>query len=354
MKLIHLADVHLGSKMQSRLTSDKAALRRREIRASFLRTVEFAECNGVTAIIIAGDLFDGNTPLKKDKDFFYDVVEKHGGVDFLYLRGNHDDEGGYDRELPNLKTFDKEWKSYRYGEVVVSGVELCDENAVSLYSSLNLNGEDFNVAVMHGEWGSVCGKQNVNLSKLKGKNVDYLALGHIHYASEKSIDERGIARYSGCLEGRGFDDTGKKGFYLLDIENGRMKSEFVSVASRQIAKYVVDVDGAKGVGEAYERVKAAIDCSEDDLVRVELVGERQFDEENLAEDVSGYLEDKYFFVSVKDYSVRKYEASDYEGDLTLRGEFVRRVLSDDSLPSESKQKIIAYGLKALSGREIDL
>ena len=63
MKIIHLADVHLGSKMESRLPSDKAAKRRNEIRASFLRTAEYAEQNGVTAIIIAGDLFDGNNPL---------------------------------------------------------------------------------------------------------------------------------------------------------------------------------------------------------------------------------------------------------------------------------------------------
>lgn len=352
MKIIHLADVHLGSKMESRLPNDKAAKRRNEIRASFLRTAEYAEQNGVTAIIIAGDLFDGNNPLKKDKEFFYDVVEKYGGVDFLYLRGNHDDLGGYERELKNLKTFGKEWTYYRYGQVVIAGVELCAENSLSAYSSLDLSPADYNIVTMHGEWNDG-GAGGVNLLKLKNKNIDYLALGHIHTAVEKRIDERGIARYSGCLEGRGFDDCGEKGFYLLDTYGGKMRSEFVKAASRTIYKYEVDVSGATTATQVYEKVKAAITAEPKDMVRVELVGERDFDEENLADDIAEYIADKYFFVSVKDRTLRKFRIEDYYGDKSLKGEFIREVLSSGELTEEQKRKVIAYGVKALTGREVD-
>lgn len=353
MKFIHLADVHLGSKMESRLPAEKAATRRNEIRASFLRAVEYAARNGVTGIIIAGDLFDSNNPLKKDKEFFYDVVEKHADIDFLYLRGNHDDEGGFERELKNLKTFGKRWTYYRYDDIVVAGIEFCAENSLSMYSTLDLAESDFNVVVMHGDLSDGVGENKINPLKLKNKNIDYLALGHIHTAYEKALDERGTAHYAGCLEGRGFDDTGEKGCYLLDISEGKMTSTFVKTACRDILKYEVDVSGAKSATDVYEKVKAAVNCPPKDMVRVELVGERDFDEERLAEDVAAYIGDAYFFTSVKDRTLRKFNAEDYAADKSLKGEFVREVLNAADLTREEKQRIISYGLKALAGREID-
>ena len=57
-------------------------------------------------------------------------------------------------------------------------------------------------------------------------------------------------------------------------------------------------------------------------------------------------------MSVKDKTVKKYHAEDFAGDKSLRGEFVRQVLASD-LPEERKSEIVALGLKALSGREVD-
>ena len=37
------------------------------------------------------------------------------------------------------------------------------------------------------------------------------------------------------------------------------------------------------------------------------------------------------------------------GDISLRGEVVRRVLSDTSLSEEDKQRVLSYGLRALEG-----
>ena len=51
-------------------------------------------------------------------------------------------------------------------------------------------------------------------------------------------------------------------------------------------------------------------------------------------------------------TVRKYSAEDFAGDAALKGEFVRQVLASD-LPDERKSEIIAVGLKALAGREVD-
>ena len=60
MKLIHCADVHLDAKMTSHLTGEMARVRRAELLHTFCRMVEYAASSQVEAVLIAGDLFDGD------------------------------------------------------------------------------------------------------------------------------------------------------------------------------------------------------------------------------------------------------------------------------------------------------
>ena len=46
MKLIHAADIHLGSKMDSRFPAEIAAKRKEELRNTFLRMADYASVNG--------------------------------------------------------------------------------------------------------------------------------------------------------------------------------------------------------------------------------------------------------------------------------------------------------------------
>ena len=109
MKIIHTADIHLGSKMDSKYPRELVQKRKEELRNTFLRMVEYAWKNGVKVILLCGDVFDSDTPLKKDKDFFYSVIKDHSSIDFIYLKGNHDTGGGYDGETPkNLYLFGSE------------------------------------------------------------------------------------------------------------------------------------------------------------------------------------------------------------------------------------------------------
>ena len=61
------------------------------------------------------------------------------------------------------------------------------------------------------------------MSVFKDLNIDYLALGHIHSYKCHKLDKRGVYCYSGCLEGRGFDECGDKGFVLLETEEDRLE-----------------------------------------------------------------------------------------------------------------------------------
>ena len=286
MKIIHCADIHLGSRM-NRLPKDKAEVRARELRSAFERLISYAKKEGIYTILLSGDVFDSDRPFKKDKEFFYGAIRRNSDITFFYLRGNHDGKESYTEEIENLKTFGKEWTSYTLDwNIVLSGIEMDKSNCLSLYSTLNLDAGNHNIVMLHGEAGDSAGECKVNLSLLRNKNIDYLALGHIHSQGEKKIDERGISVYSGCLEGRGFDECGVKGFMVYDTDEKEVR--FVPFACRTIEERTIDISGVHKAYDVVYKVKNEIKINKDNLLKLNLVGEIDFAEENLAKDVEKY------------------------------------------------------------------
>lgn len=351
MKIIHTADIHLGSKINS-FPKEVSIARKEEVRNSFKRMVDYANSNGVKAILISGDLFDSDKPLVKDKEFFYSVVSNNPKIDFIYLKGNHDILGDA-KQFDNLKTFTNEWSSYQYGNLLISGVEMVKENATSIYSTLNLDGKYLNIVMLHGEVGDSSGLNKINLSKLRGKNVDYLALGHYHTNLFEKLDDRGVYAYSGCLEGRGYDETGNKGFVLLDITD-KIDYEFIPFSNNKISLLTVDVSSLKDAYEIYLNAKAVGNFDKNGIYRLELVGELNATLDGVEKDLQKYLSSDALYIDVKDLTRKKIDVSKYEGDSSIKGEFVRSVYKAEHLTDEEKSKILAYGLKALSGVEVDL
>ena len=68
MKFIHCADLHIDSKIKT-LPSDKSKIRREEIIRTFERLTDYAAENGVTAVIIAGDMFDDSVRKSEEQGF---------------------------------------------------------------------------------------------------------------------------------------------------------------------------------------------------------------------------------------------------------------------------------------------
>lgn len=354
MKIIHTADIHLGAKMDSVFPKEVSDKRKEELRNTFRKTAEYARSNGVGVIMLSGDIFDSDSPFKKDKEFFYSVVKNYPEIDFLYLKGNHDIAADYSGEvIPNLKTFSNEWTSYTYGNVVISGIEITAENSISLYSALSLEKDNINIVMLHGQVGDTYGKDKINIKKLRDKNIDYLALGHIHKTRlNVKVDDRAVYSYSGCLEGRGFDEAGEHGFVLLDIGE-KITQSFIPFAEREIVEADADITGAHEAFGAYRSVKEQISFEKRNIYRINLVGEVEFDVDALAGDVAKYLSSDCFFITVKDRTAKKLDVIAYEKDTSLKGEFVRCVYSNPDYTDDEKKRIIAYGLKALKGGAIE-
>ena len=367
MKLIHCADLHLDSKMETNLNREKAAERKQELFATFLRMIDFARNNEVEVIIIAGDLFDtADYEQKRIKNRVLEAIMGNPCIDFIYLRGNHDKSdffGGLEDKPSNLKLFnDKDWEAYIYGNVVITGLVFSTENkGLNMYDKLALKEENTNIVVLHGQESHYKIKndaETIVLKDLQNKYIDYLALGHIHEYKSDRLDNRGIYCYSGCLEGRGFDECGKKGFVLLETygsDSGmtEIRHTFVPVSKRVCHEVSVDISNCLTEKDITEAIAENIEMiSANDLVKVVLTGE-VFEELDI--DVSyqlQFFEDRYYFLKIYNHTKLKIDYMSYKNDISLKGEFIRYV-EQLKISDEEKSKVIFTGIRALAGRDFE-
>lgn len=365
MKLIHCADLHLDSRMSANLDKEKAKERKGEILHTFERMVAYAAQNGVAAILIAGDMFDTRNISATVRNTVLYQIGGHPEIRFYYLRGNHDSDNflsGLEEMPDNLKLFGAAWTTYGEadGRVAISGIELSAENAGAAYASLTLDARKCNIVMLHGQESEGAARDkaaSIDLKALRNRGIDYLALGHVHAYKREKLDARGIYCYSGCLEGRGFDECGRHGFVLLDVdeETGRCAQEFIPFAQRELYTVDVDVTGCRTTVEMSAKADQALGeagCGADSLVKIVLRGMLDVACEKDVQYLQAGLNSRFYYGKIYDETTLRIDIEDYRYDESLKGEYVRQVMADNALSDEDKKRIIRYGLQALAGEEV--
>ena len=353
MKLIHCADLHLDSPMESNLPTEKAKERRSEILSTFSDLVRHADDNGADAILIAGDLFDSKRTTRKTEQYVLGLIEKHPDLSFFYLAGNHDSGNRLfsNATLPqNLYTFGNDWTSYALGDVYITGSEQPNPD------ELELSAGNVNIVLLHGQQRETGTDERdvIPFRKYREKNIDYLALGHLHTYREAPLDDRGVACYSGCLEGRGFDECGQKGFVLIEIDGQKLTHSFIPFARRTLREISCDLTDCISHLDAEGRLLTATQgIPASDLVKVILVGECSPDLMIDHARLGQVLSERFYYAKLINRTRLQIRPEDYLHDVSLKGEFVRRVLASDFSERE-KEEMIACGLRALGGEELDL
>ena len=362
MRIIHCADMHLDSKMTSNLDGARAKERKAELLNTFTRMVDYAGSRDVDAILIAGDMFDTGSISALTRNTIRDTIITHPDIDFYYLKGNHDRDSflsSLDAVPDNLKLFSDKWRSYPMnedGSIILTGIELTRDNNPLCYSALVLDPEAVNIVMIHGQEAETGVKDKaevISLRELKNKNIDYLALGHVHAYKQGVLDGRGVYCYPGCLEGRGFDETGEHGFVLLDIAEGTnsIHREFVPFASRRLYQIDVNVSGLNNTSSMLDKVLKELEEADLDprsLIKVVLKGEVDIETEKDPDYIRLNLENRFYFVKVDDETDLHVDYSDYAYDASLKGEYVRMIEAADDIPDADKPEVIRIGLKALA------
>ena len=355
MKLIHCADLHLDSRMESGLPPAKAQERRMELLHTFVNMVERASSEGVEAMLFCGDLFDTRQVSARTKSVVRNTIEAHPEIMFYYLRGNHDRmERTSTERIQTLRTFNDEWTTYEQGDITITGMELSGEWNPTWADQLQEELSDYpgklHIVMLHGmvsEYGQ--GDEGIALRDLRGRGIDYLALGHVHSFRQEKLDEQGIWCYSGCLEGRGFDECGTKGYVMLETVDQHMTSAFVPMAKREFHEVVIEVTETCTEQELMNRIQDQLaDISSQDLVKVVLTGQLSPECNLDLLWMKRKLESDYYFLKIKNQTKVAVKAEDYQYDRSLKGEFVRLV-QETELSEEDRGEILKLGLQALKG-----
>ena len=348
MKILHTADLHLGAPLRTHLPPKEAKLRRDELLSVFHRILELAKRENCAAVLIAGDLFDSANAATMLASTVLGAIGECREIDFYYVAGNHEKEDWLSRKLPeNLHVFGKYFSCYEKENVTFFGKSFPKPTD---FDNIYLQKDRINILLLHGEWGEGEARSaEIPIGLLKNKGIDYCALGHYHSYGAKPIDARGIAAYSGCPEGRGFDELGEKGAILIETSGGRVAHRFIPTASRIFHRAVADISAAKSLLEVFSACEAAVSLAKGrDFVRLVLTGKRAHIPPPDTEAIRRHFGDRFYYLEIEDGSVAAPNFGTIAKENSLRGEFVRTVLCAEGLCEEEKMRILDLGLAALS------
>ena len=400
VRLIHTADLHLDSAFSSRFSKEEAEERRRNLLIAWNKLLQYGIERRVQAILISGDLFDSPVVSRSTMEIFLSSIRKNPEISFFYLRGNHDTKNTFRfrDDLPkNLFLFSKEGKKYRLKEKLVllgqefygterrsefpeesygtesllelpeEPEELVEEELLSpssakdaVQSIWNLKEEDCNILMLHGalrEGGpEVQNEQGISLKQLSRYPIHYLALGHIHKREEGKYGSLYYI-YPGCLQGRGFDEEGEKGFYYVEIEEEtkEIKAEFVPLKEGEFRIIPLFLSEEDGTLDAEEKIRESLKkegAEAKDSVRIILKGEKRAGEERNLRYLEKQLEEEYAYIEIKEETKLKLRKEEFIHEKGLKGEFLRMVCESESLSEEEKEKLMILGIGLLQGEEL--
>ena len=140
----------------------------------------------------------------------------------------------------------------------------------------------------------------------------------------------------------------------IDEESGRMTHRFVPFAQRILYTVRADVTGCKTTAQMKSIAEDALreaGCSSKDMADVTLCGDLEVDCEKDLGYLRTSLESEYFFARLRDATKLRVNVEDYLYDESLRGEFVRLVMADPSIPPQDRTEVIRCGFRAMDGEE---
>ncbi len=341
-KLLHTADLHLGSPI-SGLPESVAEQVRDGLFETLARLVDTANDEGVDAMLIAGDLFDSPTPPRSIAQRAFELLGRVNAPVFI-SPGNHDyilPRSPY-LMLPlpkNIHVFKSEQiERVDCGEFAVYGAGFVDAHATHpLLEGFHADADKPSVMVIHGETAVSSAQYHpISPESIAASGLDYLAIGHVHARSELLRAGSTAYAYPGCPAGRGFDEPGEKGAYIVEMDS-TVTARFVPMGARRFC--TVETDSAE-----------LESGHEDELVKLVVTGEREPIDTEAAE---RHLASRALYVKVIDRTRLPKKVWQRAEEDTLAGAFLSELAAarESGIGEELVELAARYGLAALDREE---
>lgn len=363
VRVLHASDFHLDSAYGG-LTPEQGRQRRQESRDLVRSMVDYGNDHGAQLLLLAGDLLDSDAVYGQTAEELSSALQAFRG-EVVIAPGNHDyytagspyattlwSENVHILTSPNMERIAfPQYGCVVYGAAFTEG-EVRDAG-LSGFSVRDEDAELTKIGLLHGEVG---GKDShyrpIAPEDIAKSGLDYLALGHVHRYDGVQVAGSVSYAYCGCLEGRGFDELGEKGFLLGDIGAGSATLRFVPFARRHYCIHSVDVTGR----DLSEAIMESLPLrTEDDLYRIILTGERGGEEVDLAA-LEQQLSPKFYQLELRDSRTARRDIWAGCGEDSLRGIFLQKMKQrlEAAESDEERRKIelaVRFGADALDGRE---
>ncbi len=373
LKFLHCSDIHLDTPYIG-LTVEKSDERRRELRATFMRMMEFVRERGIDYVLISGDLFEAKYATNTTAEILIREFRNCPDTKFIIAPGKND---CYDNNpiypsgrLPSncyvfssdtLSRFDFEEDKLTVYGWAFKGEKITEsplyDNHVDDVSNINIV---CGFCDLDGSLDDLCPISTQDMNRF---GADYYALGSRHEKTDFIKKGGSMYSYSGSLECTGFANPYIGGVKLINVDYNdgelSMDGKHVSFGHLRFVTEVIDITGVDANNEITNRISRLISEKKygvETALRVELVGSvdpRFIVPKHLECDAFGL----YYF-DMTDKTVPLYNTKHFLRDMSVAGEIYRKLLPMLESDNEEDRLVAArafrVGLAALENREIDL
>lgn len=274
-RFVHAADIHLDSPLRSLALRNPALaeLISNASRQVFVRIVDLCLEERVQALMLTGDLYDGEQTSMKTARFLADQLRRlhEADIKVFVIRGNHDALSKITQELilpESVHLFSGRAEAVEVARdrselpIMVHGLSFAKPHAPeSLLIKYRPPVEDaINIGLMHTSLDGSPGHDvyaPCSTSELASSGFRYWALGHIH---KRSVIKGACSIVMpGIPQGRDVGESGPKSVTLVDVlDDGSIVvgERFVSVA--QFERVGVDATGATTWSELAGLIEKAL------------------------------------------------------------------------------------------------
>ena len=334
LTFLHAADFHLDAPFAA-LPPERAAQRRGEQRALLDRMAQLARDRQVDLVLLAGDLMDSEQTYAETAQALSRALAAIPAPVFI-APGNHD----FWSERSLYATMSWPENVHIFTQASPSAVPLpqlgctvygaaftapgCDHSPLEQFCA-PADGS-IHLMVLHALVEGRGDYAPITRAEIGASGLTYLALGHVHAYSGPQTEGQTVWAYSGCPEGRGFDETGDKGVVLGTINQGRVALAGLLPATPS-----------------------------PDLCRILFTGERGEEGLDLAA-LEAMAAPCFYSVSLRDHTRVRRDLWDRAGEDTLTGLFLRdlRARLEAAESEEDRtlvERAVRFGLAALEHGE---
>ena len=370
IKVLHCADLHFDTPFKE-LSKEISDTSKNELLEVFKNIIDLAIDENIEVLLIAGDVFDNLTVNKNTLFFISDQIKRIKSIKVFISPGNHDpySEKSFYNMInwpENVYIFkgDMEFKEVEELNLIVWGAGFRNnyENE-TLLREVNVDNDKINIMILHGEIASTNGKNEYNpiyINDIYNSNIDYIALGHRHKFSGILKEGMTSYAYSGCPQGRGFDESGEKGVIIGEVYKGGTDLSFFPICKRKYVTKEINITGNNNYDEVIFKILS--DLSDEEIhknfYKIILKGELK-EYFNLKENLLvEKLKNKFYYIKIINDTSIEINLEELSKDYSIKGKFIAKILEKLKDASDADKEMLKLALKigiqCLSEDEVNL